>query len=247
MSMRNASHSSYAVTELNRMADPREFAGEHYQYCHPAVTAEILAGQHAVRAWEYSQALRALEQWQQLPGPVAAPGLTAADIGGAGSQFYKTLLSGCARIDVVDPGWATPDGQRGLVHGLLDPGATAVSYPLAEWAGYRQNVAAYDAVFCLSVIEHITNPQPFVQQLISLVRPGGLLVLTCDAAEKHVDTYHFHWMRRWIAHPDVLDLLALALYNQGLRPLGAVPHFVYRGPVVYDYTVCSLAFRKDDS
>ena len=223
---------------LNRLAYP----GEHVRV-HAVITAEILEGQHPIRAWEYSQALYALQTWDVDYVPDVA---RIADVGGAGSQFYRTLRArhATASIDVVDPDLATPDGQRGIVHGLL-PGATAVKFTLAEWSGYAQNVAAYDAVFCLSVIEHVEDPQAFVQQLCSLVRPGGLLVLTCDAGETAVDTYHFHWMRRWIPDSLALERLQVALYAQGFRRLGAPPDFTYQGPTVFDYAVASIAVVRE--
>lgn len=252
---------------LNRVARPLEFSsdGTLIREWHPAVTAEVLKGQHAIRAWEYSMALRALESW--IAGPPVIDGYgtahlphqqhpaLVADIGGAGSNFYKTVLPRMqenGRVHVVDPELATPDDQRGIVHGLLDRHAIAVKYPLHEWALYKQNNSAYDVVFCLSVIEHVgSGPKDvsgvfgFLSDLRSLVRPGGLLFLTCDMGEKGPDTYHFHWMRKWIPTPAVLaGLVEEMCIHYGFRRLGAPADFEYRGPTVYDYTVASIALVR---
>lgn len=237
------------MDSLNRLAWPAEFTGETYRHPHPAITPAVLEGQHPIRAWEYSRALQALEQWR-----VHQVQYKFADIGGAGSSFYRILhavspstpsMYGC-HVDVVDPSLATPDGQRGIVHGLLE-GATAVKYDLAEWAGYAQNAGTYDVVFCLSVIEHVpaSARDAFLHQLGTLVRPGGLLVLTCDAGESSVDIYHFHWMRNWIASPSTLYLLLGTLALEGFTILGAPGDFAYHGPTVFDYTVASLALVKE--
>lgn len=233
---------------LCRIARPVEFdSGGTYKTPHALIQPDILEGQHAIRAWEYSQAHRARERWSATY-PLPDGGLVVADVGGAGSQFYRTLLGlqppSVGRVDIVDPAQATPDGARGILHVVGEPlGTVRVSYPLAEWAGYKQNCEAYHAVFCLSVIEHVADPQPFLQQLCSLVCPGGLLFLTMDCGVHSADLYHFHWMRAWIADPLSLARMTGALEAQGLQPLDA-PDWVYRGATVYDYTVASIALER---
>ena len=233
---------------LCRIARPVEFdsGGTLVRGRHPAITDAILEGQHPIRAWEYSQALRALERWW----PALAT-IQIADVGGAGSNFYKTLTtqgpeSYPRTVHVIDPSLATPDGQRGIVHGLL-PGATAVKYELAEWAGYAANLWAYDAVFCLSVIEHVPldHVTRFLENLCSLVRPGGLLVLTCDLVPQLPDTRHFHWMRAgWAPTPLTLAQWSYLAFPAFKFDLLDTLYDEWRGPTVFDYTVASLAFVR---
>lgn len=236
---------------LNRCAHPAEFnAGElAHVLKHPAVTPEILEGQHPIRAWEYSQALRALERhieevcldpadpqpFEKLM-PLTGSVANLCDVGGAGSNFWKTLLPYTTRdIIRVDPAGA--GGEVGRYQSF--------QLSLAAYVRLNGQTALFDAVFCLSVIEHVGDVQPFLDDLCALVRPGGLLVLTCDTGPgtQLDDTYHFHWMRKWIASPGILDRLTAALQAKDFQPLGDVD-FTYHGPTVFDYTVASLAFVR---
>lgn len=239
-------------TELagsNRIARPAEFTSDGVpRYVHPAVTAEVLAGQHSIRAWEYTQALNALNRWYAgLPG-MPTP-LKIADVGGAGSNFYKTLGGpehapvGCL-IAVIDPSLQTPDGQPGLVH---TPDVTLVKHTLADWA--TPPCPEYDVVFCLSVLEHVPQGEVpiFLEQLRSLVRPGGLLFLTCDCAPSSPDVFHFHWMRAgWCPTPSFMAGLESSMAAAGFRHPAAKPDehlgdWEYRGATVYDYSAASIA------
>ena len=241
------------LASLCRIARPVEFdsaCGTLVRGRHPAVTDEVLQGQHPVRAWEYSQALRALERWEQSPRAAKArAGYTIADIGGAGSHFWQALAANgrTLAIDLVDPAAPVPDEDGVPVELLSGPHVRANQATLAQWAAPALDMReVYHAVFCLSVIEHVEDVGPFLNDLRSLVRPGGLLVLTCDCGPIFPpDIYHFYWMRRRIFTPAMLWALAEISRDAGFQPLD--PFDVeYRGPTVYDYTVASLAFVRKD-
>lgn len=234
----------------SRIARPVEFdsGGTYIWRPHELVTPAILEGQHAIRSWEYSQALRAIEKWaarNTLRG--AQPTIT--DVGGAGSNFYKALRQAYPDgvVEVVDPAFATPVGQYGVVYGVLE-GATAISYPLNQWVMYGANVERSDIVCCLSVLEHVPPDQvsQFLTDLRTLVIPGGLLFLTCDLAPAMPDTYHFRWMRAgWCPTPAFLVRLTTSMETAGFDALDADPAgWEYRGATVYDYSVCSFAVVK---
>jgi ubiquinone/menaquinone biosynthesis C-methylase UbiE len=40
--------------------------------------------------------------------------------------------------------------------------------------------ATFDCGFCISSLEHMTNPEIAVSELIRVTKPGGLIVITCD-------------------------------------------------------------------
>jgi hypothetical protein len=203
-----------AAMTFNRLADPADFSlsGLLLEQ-HPLVTDETLQGQHPIRAWEYTQALRAVEAHVQRN--IAQ---IYADIGGAGSNFWK-LLSNYFRL-----------GYR------IDPNH--------EWAG-AEDKAALAFRETLAQFKASEELQIFERDLVSLVRPGGLLVLTCDAAPSHPDQYHFHWMRKRIYTPDGLAALAQVFeQTYGMQLLGEPADFRWHGPTVYDYTVASLALVK---
>lgn len=173
--------------------------------------------QHPMRRWEYALALRAYHQWGRRARVLL-------DVGGGGSPFYMMVPG--KEVTIIDPEYGLSLAQY-----LTEP--------------YERRLA--DAVFCLSVLEHVDDLDEFVYHLSCLVAPGGLLFLTmdyCDSAgAAPVDTYHFHWMRRRIFNfPSLIPLADSFLYRDCL--CFGDHDFTAHGPQVYDYTFCSLALRK---
>lgn len=222
---------------FNRLARPDEWAPGNGLLIdsHPLVTSEILDGQHPIRAWEYSQALKALDLWIGLHDPLES--LLIADIGGAGSHFWHTFRHYTTKpATAIDPNHVWSSAEEAALFFRDTLGAFKAQSPDQQ----------FDVVFCLSVIEHIPSGelQQFEKDLCSLVKPGGLLVLTCDVGEQHPDQYHFHWMRERIYTPAGLAALAIVLQGSyGMQPL-TPSEFRWEGPTVYDYSVASLAMVK---
>jgi radical SAM superfamily enzyme YgiQ (UPF0313 family) len=50
----------------------------------------------------------------------------------------------------------------------------------------RTKLGSYSVVFSTSVIEHVDDDEQFVRQIASLLRPGGVMVLTCDFNDAYV-------------------------------------------------------------
>jgi SAM-dependent methyltransferase len=231
---------------FNRLATPSEFGLDGcLLHQHQLVTEETLRGQHPIRAWEYSQALWALEEWdsqqqhQLTHRDEDYRSWLIADVGGAGSNFWKCLHQHTRRpIYRIDPDheWERPEDASRVFRQTL-------SQFWSEPPGHAKQM--FDAVFCISVIEHVPAVMEFERDLVALVRPGGLLVLTTDAAPSYPDVYHFHWMRKRIYVPD--GLIAMEKYFgtlYGLEPLTPVSSWTWEGPTLYDYTVASAAFVK---
>lgn len=233
---------------LNRLARPDEWHPNNGPLIdqHMLVTEQTLQGQHQVRAWEYSQALKALDLHQaDVDGPLGPP--LIADIGGAGSNFWQTLTCYTSQpITRIDPNHEWGAGDQPAQH-FRETLEEYLSAPVIGTDGKRRR-HQFDAVFCLSVIEHVPSKslQDFERDLVSLVKPGGLLVLTCDAGESHPDTYHFHWMRERIYTPAGLQALCMVFeQSYGMFMLTGAD-FAWHGPTAYDeYTVASLAFTKE--
>lgn len=173
--------------------------------------------QHPLRRWEYAMAVRALDVWLETRRGIGTAG-QVVDVGGAGSPFHYMI--GNSAI-VVDP----EEGQT-----------------LAEYLETAPRLS--QAVFCLSVLEHVDDLDQFLYHLSCLVAPGGLLFLTMDYWDQPVetpDTAHFHWMRKRIFTE--VDLYQIRLRLRDFRLLGDWDG-AYHGPQVYDYTFASLALVK---
>lgn len=193
--------------------------------------------QHPMRRWEYAMALKALQRYETQTDNPNQIG-QVVDVGGAGSPFWRMLAaSGFHRVQVIDP------DENCTLEEHLHSGP-----PLA------------DAVFCLSVLEHVDDLDRFCYHLSCLVAPGGLLFLTMDCREDDdalcqrigdwcwpTDDRHFHWMRKRIFTPrmilaeviDPLSYLGFSICGQ----VDGTP-LAYHGPQVYDYTFASLCLIK---
>lgn len=183
------------------------------------------AEQHPHRRFEYAMALRALNVWmdQRKKQP-----FNLYDVGGAGSPF-RYMPSGEQPVCVIDP--AEPE-----------------SYTLEQFVTAGTELA--DAVFCLSVLEHVEDLDQVLYHLSCLVAPGGLLFLTMDCCDDvtsgwPVDSYHFHWMRKRIFNWWALGWTLGKLDRWGCTSVGEIAlELADFHPAVYDYSFASLALVK---
>lgn len=188
-------------------------------------------GQHPHRAWEYSMALYALAAWSRDTMPTAA--LKLADVGGAGSGFvYAVQTLSADPVIVIDPN--LPPGHIG-------------KRTVEDYAAARAGVDQFDAMFVLSVLEHVAQPRPFLRACTHLLKPGGLLFLTVDAWDKHgPDTAHFHWMRQRIYNLDTIIKVQQDLRDFGCRSFGG-SDWEYGGDQVFNYSFASVAMIRKET
>lgn len=101
-------------------------------------------------------------------------GLSIADIGCGGGLLCEPLARLGARVTGLDPAKDTIAAARAhaLGQGLDIDYRAARAETLAE-AGER-----YDAVLAMEVVEHVPDVPAFAQVAASLVRPGGLMLLS---------------------------------------------------------------------
>jgi 2-polyprenyl-6-hydroxyphenyl methylase/3-demethylubiquinone-9 3-methyltransferase len=108
------------------------------------------------------------------PGPAALAGLSLVDVGCGGGLLTEPLARLGGRVTGLDP-----SGE-----------AIAVARRHAELLGldidYRNETAerlaatgrSFDVVLALETVEHVSDPESFLQALARLVRPGGLVILS---------------------------------------------------------------------
>ena len=102
-----------------------------------------------------------VEEW----APVA--GQQIVDIGGGPGYFAQAFRRAGAASVFVEPFWESMgDSGRQLGYGVIGDG---VRLPFAE--------GAFDISHSSNVLEHVTDPAAFVDEMVRVVRPGGLVFL----------------------------------------------------------------------
>lgn len=188
--------------------------------------------EHPHRTWEYGLTLEALRQ---------NGAKTVLDVGGGGSLFAPAATWIGMEVRQVDPGdhgeaITQQSKHLGKILGFVQ--MDFMDYPLPP-----NNQYCYDAVTCLSVIEHVPDDTLFFAKLAEHVRPGGLLCLTTDfhpsgeaVSAGHLRSYNAQNMHEWIK-------LADPIFE--MTPFGDTPDYEYFEPFVYDYTFAALVLKKN--
>lgn len=135
------------------------------------VASDPVSYLHPGKRWEYPWALeRALER------AALRPGARVLDVGSGDSIFPVYLAERGFRVTAVDLAF---DGGLGARHGV------EIDYVEADMRSMPLPCAAFDAVFCISVIEHLPDDgvRPALAEMRRVLRPGRPLILTTDYYE----------------------------------------------------------------
>ena len=191
---------------------------------------------HPHRQWEYSTALTMLHRtFGDKP-------VSVLDIG-CGSSILgpSILLRTHATIHEIDPDERLATARQDMAKRLGRPESR---HRFTVGGIESLNTATtYDAVFCMSVIEHIPvdKQEEAWTKLAALVKPGGLLVLTTDFGPDAG--------KEWVSDSErevKFDPNTIMEKAELLRSLGFVFDIdpTFHGPEVYDYTFFRIVARK---
>lgn len=104
----------------------------------------------------------------------------------------------------------------------------------------------YDAVLSISTIEHVPPnvERTAWKEMVDLVKPGGLLIITADVmpqAKKGYQNDHVRWTNYSM---DIIKQRVDYMKEKlGMSPIGE-EDYNYHGSFVYDYSFAMIAMRK---
>ena len=166
---------------------------------------------HASKQWEYPFALG---QIAAAVRPCGGP-LRIADVGGGRGALAPYLAKLGHQIEVFDRDYLWDHGGDMGVEPHYMRWAAEQGYTARFGSHYNlpADDEAYDVVLSISVVEHVPAKHLAIAELLRLVKPGGLLVLTFDFA---LDPGRFQdSLRLEIFGP---ELLAQALATFDIEP-----------------------------
>ncbi len=123
------------------------------------------------------------------------------------------------------------------------PRTDVIAEPLEEHA--RRHPGAYDVVCSFHVIEHVAEPRQFVEQMLSALRPGGLLILAAPTWPSpmtdlpnfvlNAPPHHLTWWRpaAFRAMCRTFGLEVVEVKELPGQPFGSLVHWIRRFSLVH--------------
>lgn len=177
------------------------------------------------RKWEFDEARRFIE-----------PGSSVLEIGAGRGHFVEFIVREFPGISCVglDPNeYAAREAHRRGVEILVES--------LREHA--RKNPRKYHVACCFQTLEHVPKPMDYLQDMLSILRPGGLLVIgvpdNSDRPMRSIFVTPNNILNMPPHHQGLWDVVSLAylakvlpvkLEHLAVEPASARHHFnSYRG------------------
>jgi SAM-dependent methyltransferase len=170
------------------------------------------------------------QRWVKDQLAVLAPGTTLLDIGSGGQPYRKY----CGHLVYKAHDFGQLDAPSQIIegqYGSLDYISDIAHIPVTD--------AAFDAILCTEVLEHVPNPIAAVTEMGRLLRPGGKLILTAPlGAFLHQKPYHFYggytpfWHRKYLAEAGFINIMVQP--NGGFfrffgQECQRIPRLLFRG------------------
>jgi SAM-dependent methyltransferase len=162
----------------------------------------------------------------------------------AGAAWYSSILP-----------WLRLYGARSLVGNNLEFGRVArhgpVRFEPGDITATGYDAGSFDAITCMSVIEHGVVLEKFAAESARLLRPGGLLVVSTDYDQQPPDTTgkFAYGTQVQIFGPEQIRAFVETAAGFGLTLLGELALEHEQRPVRWarmqlDYTFIRLAFAR---
>jgi len=143
---------------------------------------------HASKQWEYAYAVRSIVEYagiRKAPDGLEiaqCAGLKIADVGGGRGALAAFLAAAGATVEQFDRDYQW--GRNGHTEPAYQRWSRSKGYRARFGSIYNLPAASesFDVVLCISVLEHLPDKRAALRELVRLLRPGGICVLTFDLA-----------------------------------------------------------------
>lgn len=115
-----------------------------------------------------------LRHFELKPGLKPLAGLRLLDIGCGGGLISEPLARLGGTVTGIDPGAENVE----IARSHAEPQGLAIDYRACTAEDLLAAGELFDAVVCLEVVEHVPDVGAFVRTCASLVKPGGILVMS---------------------------------------------------------------------
>lgn len=177
-----------------------------------------------------------LEYWQNLIQKIEVPIIKQAKVldAGCGPAGVFMALGDC-QVDAVDP--LLDQYEEKLDH-FNKPDYPYVNFYHAPLETFEP-AQKYDQIYCLNAINHVADLDLCFDKLVSMVQPGGTLVVSIDAHNYGFFKHLFRLLPGDILHPHQFDL---AEYREMLTSRGCriKKELLFNKEFFFNYYVLSL-------
>ena len=101
-------------------------------------------------------------------------GLSILDVGCGGGLTAEPM----ARLGAAVTGLDAADAAIAVARAHAAEGGLSIDYRLSTVEALAAEGAGFDAVLALEIVEHVPEPATFVAALASVLKPGGLLIMS---------------------------------------------------------------------
>lgn len=129
------------------------------------------------RCWEYPYAFYHVRRWLAAQTFSSPP--TVVDLGSGVTYFpFAIACEGCSVVCLdIDP---IAERDINLARDVVDARPGSVAFAMTDGLHVPLDDGAADALYCVSVLEHIADPVPVIAEAARVLKPGGLFVVTLD-------------------------------------------------------------------
>jgi SAM-dependent methyltransferase len=158
------------AVQADFLAHEAQFRGKSYIWA-----SDALHGWS--RSWEYPYAFYHVRKW--LADRSQSNNPTVVDLGSGVTYFpFAVAREGAAVVCVDNDPVAERDMNRAVDVVSGAPGS--VAFALTDGVTLPFGPESVEALYCISVLEHIEDPIPVVAEVARVLKPGALFVLTND-------------------------------------------------------------------